>query len=66
MKHVDTWLNEEEYKELNHRAKKLQMTRYAIVKKLVKDFLEDKTAVSLCFLTWPIYYALIVAATIMV
>jgi hypothetical protein len=35
MKKVETWLNEEEFKDLNKRAAHYKITRYALLKELI-------------------------------
>jgi len=42
LKHIDTWLNEEQYKAYKKNAKKMKLTEYAVTKKLVVDFLEKR------------------------
>lgn len=69
MKNVTISVNEKEFKELKNFAKKNGKSVYATVKKpvkeLIKDLMEDKSAV-LCLLTCPMYYALAVAVYILV
>lgn len=65
MKIVNTWLNEKEFKQLKERAKQLEKTTYAILKKLLKEFLEDKNA-GLCLLVWQVCYSLIATCFILV
>lgn len=66
MKHVDTWLNEEEFKDFKKEADKRKMTNYALTKKLLKDFLKDTKAVGVCIFFWLLCYSLVATTLILV
>jgi len=57
LKKISTFVNEKEYKRFKARAEKLQMTPYAVAKKLVKEFLEDQKAVASIVIYGFMFYA---------
>lgn len=64
LKQVKTALNEKEFKQLNHKAEQLQMTNYAILKRLLKKFLDGELLLTLApFLL--INYTLIVSTLLL-
>jgi len=68
MKHIDTWLNEEEYKQFIKRVRELEKTPYSVVKKLVKDFLNNSNGNQkiMQILFWTISYAMLATTYILV
>ena len=67
MKRVGTQLNEKEYKELKKRVEARGETQYAMIKKLILNWLRQENAreVDLTVAYWFLCYSLIVASILL-
>lgn len=66
MKVVNTSLNEKEYRRFKEITVKLKTTPYAVMKRLLKQFLEDQKAINLCILYLILCYSLAVATVTLI